>query len=124
MNFEIYPVGILIKDKTTKIEIYKEYQDAMYGLKEGQRIMLLLWFHKSEDKREILKVHSHGEPGFPLRGVFAARSPVRPNPIALYNVEIKKMSGRVLEIEEIDAYDGTPVVDIKPFVKHYDCPSV
>ncbi len=121
MQYQINPVGIIRKYKGTLIYIYPEYVEAMDGLKEGMRIMLFLWFHRSENKRDILKVHSHGEPGYPLRGVFATRSPVRPNPIALYNVEIREIRDNTIFIEDIDAYDGTPVVDIKPFVKGLDC---
>ncbi len=121
MQYLINPVGVIKKDEETTIHIYPEYVEAMDGLREGQRIMLFLWFHRSEDKRDILKVHSHGEPGYPLRGVFATRSPVRPNPIALYNVKIYKIRDNHIVIEDIDAYDGTPVVDIKPFVKRLDC---
>ncbi|WP_343203928.1 TrmO family methyltransferase [Thermococcus sp. 2319x1] len=58
----------------------------------------------------------------PLRGVFATRSPVRPNPIAIYTVKIVKIKGTKIFINEIDAFDSTPIVDIKPFVKGLDCP--
>ncbi len=123
MKFEIYPVGILRKEVGCKIEIFEEYADAMYGLENFSRILVFLWFHKSEGEgRKILRVHSHGEPGFPLRGVFAARSPVRPNPVAIYNVKIHRVDGRFIEIDDIDAYPDTPVIDIKPFVKKLDCP--
>jgi tRNA-Thr(GGU) m(6)t(6)A37 methyltransferase TsaA len=121
MQYIINPIGALRKDNKTILEIYSNYVGGLDGLKEGQRIMLFLWFHKSEDKREILKVHSHGEPGYPLRGVFTTRSPVRPNPIALYNVKIHKIMGNIIVIDDIDAYDGTPIVDIKPFVRNLDC---
>lgn len=123
MKYEIYPVGVLKKDGRCRVEIFEEYRDALYGLSKFNRILLFLWFQKSEgDKRKILKVHSHGESGYPIRGVFATRSPVRPNPIAIYNVKIHRIEGLIIEIEDIDAYDGTPVVDIKPFVKNLDCP--
>ncbi|AGB03997.1 putative methyltransferase, YaeB/AF_0241 family [Aciduliprofundum sp. MAR08-339] len=123
MNYKIYPVGIFKRDGKPRVEIFDEYKDALYGLSNFNRILLLLWFHKSDgDRRKILKVHSHGEPGYPVRGVFATRSPVRPNPVALYNVKIYRIEGLTIEIEDIDAYDGTPVIDIKPFVKDLDCP--
>ena len=121
MHYEIIPIGVVRKNDETALELYQEYIEALDGLKEGQRIMLFLWFHKSEEKRGILKVHSHGEPGYPLRGVFATRSPIRPNPLALYNVKIHAIEGNLIRIDDIDAYDGTPIVDIKPFVKKLDC---
>ncbi len=122
MLYQLVPVGVITKNGKTVIEILPEFTEAMDGLRVGQRILLFLWFHKSEGKRNILKVHTHGELGNPLRGVFATRSPVRPNPIALYNVKIRCMVGNRIMIDDIDAYDGTPVIDIKPFVKKLDCP--
>ena len=122
--FKITPVGYVRKDTETFIEILPEFKEAMEGLREGDWVKLVLWFHGSDtpEKRRILKVHPYGNPKNPLTGVFATRSPYRPNPIALYAVKIHRIAGNRLYIDWIDAMDGTPVVDIKIFVERYDCP--
>ena len=122
--FKIVPVGYVRKDTETFIEILPEFREAMDGLRDGDWIKLVLWFHESDtpERRRILKVHPYGNPKNPLTGVFATRSPYRPNPIALYTVRIHRIAGNHLYIDWIDAMDGTPVVDIKIFVERYDCP--
>lgn len=122
--FKLIPVGYVGKEGGTFIEILPEFREATEGLAEGDWIKLVLWFHKSDrpEKRRVLKVHPCGNPENPQRGVFATRSPVRPNPIALYTVRIHRIEEGKLYIDEIDAFDGTPVLDIKPFVERLDCP--
>ncbi len=118
MEYRLVPVGkVHNKKSSTEIEIFPEYRDALDGLREGQLIWLILWFHRSDDekKRKIMKVHSHGEPGYPLRGIFATRSPVRPNPIALYRRRILKLENSKIFVRYLDAYEDTPVIDIKPY---------
>jgi len=122
--FKIVPVGFVRKEPETHIEILPEFWEATEGLREGDWVKLVLWFHESDTpaRRKILKVHPHGNPKNPLTGVFATRSPCRPNPVALYTLRIHRIEGGRLYIDEIDALDGTPVVDIKVFVERYDCP--
>ena len=122
--FKIVPVGFVRKEPKTHIEILPEFWEATDGLGEGEWIKLVLWFHESDtpEKRRVLKVHPRGNPKNPLTGVFATRSPRRPNPIALYTVRIHHIEKGRLYIDGIDALDGTPVVDIKIFVERYDCP--
>ncbi|WP_198300163.1 tRNA (N6-threonylcarbamoyladenosine(37)-N6)-methyltransferase TrmO [Thermococcus siculi] len=130
MTFEplkITPVGYVRKNDELHevfIEILPEFKAAMDGLREGDWIKLVLWFHESDtpERRRILKVHPYGNPANPLTGVFATRSPYRPNPIALYTVRIHRIEDNRLYIDWIDAHDGTPVIDIKIFVERYDCP--
>ncbi len=127
MNFEpfkIVPVGYVRKEPEMHIEILPEFREATEGLREGDWVKLVLWFHESDtpEKRRTLKVHPYGNPKNPLTGVFATRSPCRPNPVALYTVRIHRIEEGRLYIDEIDADDGTPVVDIKVFVERYDCP--
>ncbi|WP_297510612.1 tRNA (N6-threonylcarbamoyladenosine(37)-N6)-methyltransferase TrmO [Thermococcus sp.] len=125
--FKIVPVGYLRKNEElqeTFVEILPEFWKATEGLREGDWVKLVLWFHGSDTppKRRVLKVHPYGNPKNPLTGVFATRSPYRPNPVALYTVRIHRIEGNRLYIDWIDAMDGTPVVDIKIFVERYDCP--
>ena len=128
MNFEpfqIVPVGYVRRTEgDTFIEILPEFREATEGLRDGDWIKLILWFHGSDtpERRRTLKVHPYGNPKNPLTGVFATRSPYRPNPLALYTVKIHRIAGNRLYIGWIDAMDGTPVVDIKIFVERYDCP--
>ncbi|WP_048146747.1 tRNA (N6-threonylcarbamoyladenosine(37)-N6)-methyltransferase TrmO [Pyrococcus abyssi] len=125
MSFKLIPIGYIRKGADTFIEILPEFLDAIEGLQDGDWIKLILWFHKSDkpELRKILKVHPYGNPKNPLRGVFATRSPYRPNPLALYTVKIREISDNRIYIDWIDADDGTPVVDIKIFVERYDCPN-
>jgi tRNA-Thr(GGU) m(6)t(6)A37 methyltransferase TsaA len=116
MEFKIYPIGTIHHtDNKTILNIYEKYCNGLAGLKEGMKIILLLWFDRSDtlEKRKILKVYPKGDKNNPIQGVFSTRSPVRPNPIAIYNVEILKIDENKLYIEKIDAYENTPIIDIK-----------
>ena len=122
-SFQIFPIGVIKKkDQSDYIEIYERYEDAVQGLEEYTHLILLTWFHGSDTKtkRETLKVHPMGNKANPLTGIFATRSPVRPNPIALFSCRIVAIKGRLIYIESIDAYDGSPVLDIKPYVPSID----
>jgi tRNA-Thr(GGU) m(6)t(6)A37 methyltransferase TsaA len=78
----------------------------------GDEIILITWLH--EAKRNVMKVHPGNDKNNPLTGVFATRSPDRPNPLGLHRVKIVEMDGLRLRVGPIEAIDGTPVVDIKP----------
>jgi len=94
-----------------QIEIYPEFVDALDGLREGQDIWVLTWLHES--RRSTLKVYPRGEQ--PLTGVFATRSPDRPNPVGLHRTKLLRVTReRFLQIQGIEAIDGTPVIDVKP----------
>jgi tRNA (Thr-GGU) A37 N-methylase len=82
------------------------------------KIVVLCWMHEAD--RDRLKVHPQGKEDRPLRGVFATRSPHRPNPISLHTVELLEIRGNVLRVRGMDAIDGTPVVDIKPHAPELD----
>ncbi len=94
------------------IEIFPEFLEAMDGLSPGKDIVILTWLHKSG--RDYLRVHPRGDKSIPKRGVFATRSPDRPNPIGLHQARILDISkdGR-MTVAPMDVLDGTPVVDIK-----------
>lgn len=115
--YELRPVGWIRKsgDKTT-IEIDEQYQPALLGLEELDAIWVLYWFDRNDTpaQRAILQVHPHRDPDNPLRGVFATRAPVRPNLIALSRCRILAVRGTTIEIDDIDAFADTPVLDIKP----------
>jgi tRNA-Thr(GGU) m(6)t(6)A37 methyltransferase TsaA len=77
----------------------------------GDDIIVITWLHRAD--REVLEVHPRNDVRIPLTGVFATRSPDRPNPLGLHRVTIREISGTRLRIGPIEAIDGTPVVDIK-----------
>jgi tRNA-Thr(GGU) m(6)t(6)A37 methyltransferase TsaA len=93
------------------LEIFPEYQEGLEGIVAGQTIVVLFWLHKST--RDILKVYPRGDRSRGLRGVFSTRSPVRPNPIALSELEVRAIHGNCLEVSGLDVLDGTPIIDIK-----------
>jgi tRNA-Thr(GGU) m(6)t(6)A37 methyltransferase TsaA len=89
-----------------------DVRDALDGLRVGQRVIVLTWFHQSD--REVLKVHPRDDPATPLTGVFATRSPDRPNPIGMHPVEVLAIEGTRVRVSDLEAIDGTPVIDLKP----------
>jgi len=119
MEFTLRPVGWVRKaDDKTFVEIEEKYQDALLGLDGFSHVHVIWWFHKNDvpEKRAVLRVHPRAKPDNPLTGVFATRSPVRPNLLALSLCKILSVEGRRVYIENIDAFDGTPVVDLKPYL--------
>lgn len=98
-------------DRVGTLEIYPEYQEGLEGIVAGQTIVVLFWLHKSS--RDILKVYPRGDRSKGLRGVFATRSPVRPNPLAISELKVLAIHGNQLEVSGLDILDGTPIVDIK-----------
>lgn len=82
------------------------------GLVAGNEIIVLTWLHRA--RRDVLKVHPRSDRRRPLTGVFATRSPDRPNPLGLHRVTVRRIRENQLRIGPIEAIDGTPVVDIKP----------
>ena len=116
-TYEVSPIGWVRKaDGKTTIEIEKQYEPALLGLDRFDRIWVLYWFDRNDtpEGRNILQVHPRADPGNPLRGVFATRSPFRPNLIALSRCRILAIRGTEIEIDGIDAFPDTPVLDIKP----------
>ena len=94
------------------IEVSPFAAEALDGLAKGDDVIVLTWLHRA--RRDVLKVHPRSDRSRPLAGVFATRSPDRPNPLGLHRVTVRRVSGRRLRIGPIEAIDGTPVVDIKP----------
>ena len=122
-TFVVRPIGRVEKtDDRTQIVLDKKYQPGLLGLEGFSHVYVFWWFDKNDtpEKRGILQVHPSGNPQNPLTGVFATRSPVRPNLIALTLCKVVSIKENVLEIEKIDAFPGTTVLDIKPFIPGYD----
>lgn len=117
--YKIYPIGVVRKDdKSQLIEIYNKFTDALLGLESFSHITVLYWFHQNDtpENRKILRVHPRGDKQNPLTGVFATHSPIRPNLIATTLCKIESIASNRIRIDEIDAHDGSPVIDIKCFI--------
>ena len=115
-QFTVYPIGWVRKtDDRTTIVVDKKYQSALLGLDQFSHVWVLYWFDRNDtpEKRSILQVHPQGKQENPIRGVFATHSPVRPNLIAMTRCKIISVKENVIEIESIDAFPDTPVLDLK-----------
>ena len=88
--------------------------DALDGLEPGARVIVLTWLDRAD--RETLRVHPRDDASNPLRGVFGTRSADRPNPIGLHEVEVLAVEGNRVRVSDLEALDGTPVVDLKPVI--------
>ena len=119
---QVYPIGIvkrLTEEKHTKntaqIEIYCQFSAGLRNIENADSLWIMFWMHElSEADRKVLQAHPRGDVTKEKRGVFALRSPMRPNPIGLTKVRLVKREGNVLIVEGLDALDKTPVLDIKP----------
>ncbi len=112
----LHPVGwIRKKQNNITIEIDPTYSDALLGMDGFSHILVLYWFHENDDpeNRNTLQVHPRKNPQNPLTGVFATHAPVRPNLIAVSPCKIESIRGNTIWIDNIDARDGSPVVDMK-----------
>jgi tRNA-Thr(GGU) m(6)t(6)A37 methyltransferase TsaA len=94
------------------LEVHARAADGLLGIAVGDELIVITWLHQAN--REVLQVHPRSDPRHPLTGVFATRSPDRPNPLGLHPVTVRAIDGNRLRIGPIEAIDGTPVVDIKP----------
>lgn len=93
------------------VEVHPEAAAAADGVAVGDRLVLLTWLDRAD--RTVTRVHPRGDASLPLTGVFATRSPHRPNPVGLHPVTVVERDGDRLRVEPLEAVDGTPVIDIK-----------
>ena len=115
-EFTVHPIGWIRKTEgRTTIVVDKKYQAGLMGLEKLPEVWVLYWFDRNDtpEKRSILQVHPRGNTDNPKRGVFATHSPVRPNLIAMSRCKIVSVKDNVIEIEGIDAFPDTPVLDLK-----------
>ena len=111
-------VGQEVRDKNivSRIVFREELTEALEGIKEFSHIFVLFWLNEmSDEDRRVIKVRPRGRRDMPLLGIFATRTPHRPNPIGLTRVKLLKVERNVVSVKGLDAFDGTPVLDIKPF---------
>ncbi|MEA2085674.1 MAG: tRNA (N6-threonylcarbamoyladenosine(37)-N6)-methyltransferase TrmO [Chloroflexota bacterium] len=97
--------------------------EALDRLDEFSHIIVLYWMHKAAGGQPAARVHPRGRREAPLVGVFATRSPNRPNPVGQTTVRLLERRGNILKVKGLDAIDGSPVIDIKPYLPGYDSPA-
>ena len=126
-DYRIEPIGI-VRSKLTRLEdapmqgdegapeawleLSTQAAPGLMGIKVGDNLLVLTWLHLAD--RDVLQVHPRGDLNRPLTGVFATRSPDRPNPIGLHRVSVLEIAEQRLKVAPLEAIDGTPIVDIKP----------
>lgn len=127
-NIEIEPIGMVrsamkhvddlpIPGQPAEVEVFPEYREGLSRIEENSHLWLLMWFHQA-DRDGLLTVPRRINPDLPEYGVFGMRSPRRPNPIALTLVRLEAVEGNTLRVSGLDAIDGTPVLDIKPYFEN------
>jgi tRNA-Thr(GGU) m(6)t(6)A37 methyltransferase TsaA len=126
-DFQLQPIGVIRSTLTVRreapkqgnegapdawLEVHAWAAEGLLRMAVGDEIIVITWLH--EGRRNTFQVHPRGDTRNPLTGVFATRSPDRPNPLGLHPVVIREIDGTRLRIGPMEAIDGTPVVDIKP----------
>ncbi len=132
-NYVIGPIGVIRSELTSReaaphqgdegapeawLEITDQVAHGLAGIAAGDELIVLTWLHRA--RRDVLQVHPRGRREAPLTGVFATRSPDRPNPVGLHRVSVLEVAGQRLRVAPIEAIDGTPIVDIKPVLARSD----
>jgi len=107
------------EEVVSEIVIDTNLTESLDNLDEFSHIIVLYWIHKATGQSPI-KVHPMGKHNLPLKGVFATRSPNRPNPVGKATVRLLERQGNILKVKGLDAIDGSPVIDIKPYLPGYD----
>ena len=100
------------------LELTPQAAQGLMGIKVGDDLILLTWLHLAQ--RDVLRVHPRGDINRPITGVFATRSPDRPNPVGLHRVSVLEVSKLKLHVAPLEAVDGTPIIDIKSVIKGSD----
>ncbi len=98
-------------NKIGTLEIYPEFQEGLDGIKAGQAIVVLFWLHQAS--RDSLMIYPRGDKSRGLHGTFSTRSPIRPNPIAISELNVLSITDNQLEVSGLDILNGTPIIDIK-----------
>ena len=126
-DFQLQPIGVIHSTLTSRrdapkqgnegapdawLEVFSWAADGLFRISAGDEIIVITWLHQA--RRNTFQVHPRGDPRHPLMGVFATRSPDRPNPLGLHHVTVREIDGPRLRIGPMEAIDGTPVVDLKP----------
>jgi tRNA-Thr(GGU) m(6)t(6)A37 methyltransferase TsaA len=109
------------EDSLTEIIINEDLIEGLHKLEENSHIVVVFWMHRVKDEdRKIMKMHPKGREDLPLLGVFATRSPRRPNPMGIRAVKLVEKKDNILKVKGLDALNGTPILDIKPYSSKHD----
>ena len=111
------------EEVVSQIVVNPELEEALDNLEEFSHIIVLYWMHRRSSPKPPNKIHPRGDSSIPLKGLFATRSPNRPNSIGKATVRLLERRGNTLKVQGLDAIDGTPVIDIKPYIPGYDSPA-
>lgn len=114
------PIMREFEEIVSEIVVDSSFTEALDGLDGFSHIIVLYWMHKLTRSEVRLKVHPRGRQDAPLTGMFATRSPNRPNQIGKATVRLLRRRDNILTVKGLDAIDGTPVIDIKPYMPGYD----
>jgi tRNA-Thr(GGU) m(6)t(6)A37 methyltransferase TsaA len=101
-----------------RLDLMLSAAQGLMGIKAGDELIVLTWLHLAQ--RDVLQVHPRGDFNRPLTGVFATRSPDRPNPVGLHRVSVLEITEQKIRVAPMEAIDGTPIVDIKPVLTGSD----
>ncbi len=127
LGFVVHPIGCVRSSLTNRaeaprqgsegapdawIEVNREFAEGLDGIDVGDQLIVITWFHLAS--RDVLEVHPRGDVRNPLTGVFATRSPDRPNPLGLHRVTVRELAANRIKVGPLEAIDGTPVIDLKP----------
>jgi tRNA-Thr(GGU) m(6)t(6)A37 methyltransferase TsaA len=130
LPYEVHPIGVVrssLEDRAAApmqgdegapdawIDLTAPVAEALDGIEAGHELIVITWLHQA--RRDVLKVHPRSDESRPLTGVFATRSPDRPNPLGLHRVTVREIEEGRLKVGPLEAIDRTPVVDIKPVLR-------
>ena len=133
MSITLEPIGFVHNDfpqgekpltwqhTSSRIEFSPQWTEALSGLDGFSHAIVLCYLNLMEGEISPTHIHPQGRPMLPLVGFFGTRTPARPNPISCTVVRIARREGHMLFVDNLDMYDGTPVLDIKPYITRGDC---
>jgi tRNA-Thr(GGU) m(6)t(6)A37 methyltransferase TsaA len=129
-DYPLRPIGVVRSELTEReaapsqggegapdawIELTPGVAEGLEGIAVAEQLIVVTWLHES--RRDVLKLHPRWDGSRPLTGVFATRSPDRPNPLGRHRVTVRELAGHRLEVGPLEAVDGTPVLDLKPVLE-------
>ena len=132
-RLEVIPIGVVESSLTDPASAPKQGHEGapdawlvfepavlqgLEGIRPGDRVIVLTWLDRA--RRDVLRVHPRDDVANPMQGVFNTRSADRPNPIGLHEVEVVAIDGRRARVRNLEAVDGTPIVDVKPVLRRSD----
>jgi len=110
----------MVRTTVSELIIEPQYEELLEGIEDFSHILVLFWPHLiAPERRKRTKIHPMGRRDLPLRGIFSTCSPARPNSVLVTAAELVGRENNVLEVKGLEAIDGTPIIDIKPYSRNY-----